>query len=552
VLCGFVALYAATTLVLATRRHLWFDELFTYYIVRQPSIGDVLDVLRTGVEPLPPFFYLLTRGSIELFGDGPVGMRLPGLIGVLLACVSLYILVSRRSTRLHGVLAMFVPLVTTAYSFAPEARPYGLVLGLSAAALLCWQLRCDGVGGLWPVAGLAASLTLAVASHYYAVFVLVPIALGEAVRARTRRELDLPVIGALATALVPLALAAEFIRAAHDLSSTFWAKPELSSSVDFFGWLVRTPAVPPERVSTGEAAAFSLVAIGVALYLLLAPLRTPRVRAIRVRRELALIGAGVLVAAGAAAHHRDLTLLAWVGLLVAAAGIVGLVRRRGTGIDAPPAYEVVAAGAFALLPLVCVVVAGAITGAYVHRYALPAVIAPAVLLPLAVHRLDPPRVVAPTLVVLTAAFFGAVFLDDYDTITIDRRDERVLATLVSRAADEFELPVAISHPHAALELSRYGPRAVTTRMLNLAGPAEARRFVDSDSTELALLELDPLAPLDVEPFETYIRSNRAFVLLWKPYFRDWLRPALEAEGRSLRPIRVEHGWTLYRVAPGER
>jgi hypothetical protein len=543
-----VALYACTTLLLAVRRHLWFDELFTYYIVRQPELGDVLRVLRTGVEPLPPFFYLLTRASTSVLGDGPLGLRAPELAGVLLGSVCLFVVVARRSTWLHGVIAMLVPLVTVTYGFAFEARPYGLVVGFAAASLLCWQLRTDGAGAT-AVVGLALALALAVASHYYAVFVLVPLAAGEGVRAVRARRVDLAVLAAFAAALVPLAVVVPFARAAHELSSTFWATPHVVSSVEFFGWLLRTPAIPPQRVTVDEASVLVLGALIVAVYLVGAPLRVVPAAANR-RLDVVLVAVGSLVAAGAVLSSHDLTAVAAVGLAGAAVGVGRLAHRSGSPRAPLPLHEVVAVAGFAFVPLFCVLVADAFTGAYVHRYAIAAVIAPSVLLPLALHRLDgASRFVSRVVAAVAVALFLVVFTDTYREISAARRDQRDSIELLGQIERDRPLPIVISHPHEALELTRYAPRRLTARTLALASPAAAVRFVGSDSTERALLALAPIAPLRVDRLEPYLSRDRPFLLLWRAYFRDWLLPALRADGRRLRPLQRENGWTVYLVAP---
>jgi hypothetical protein len=446
---------------------------------------------------------------------------------------------------------MFVPLVTAAYGFALEARPYGLFLGFSAAALLCWQLRSDGTGGLAAAVGLGACLALASASHYYAVFVVVPIALGEAVRSRQRRRLDAPVLVALAAAFVPLLLSAPFVRAAHGLSATFWAKPHLDSAVDWFGWLLLSPAIPRDRLSVGEATAFVVVSLLLALYLLLAPLPARAASGLRgARADLVLIIAGAALGVAAALSDRQLTLVAAVGLVAAAFGVARLARRRGSRQPRPPAHEVVAAASFALLPLLCVVSAAVFTGAYVHRYALPAVIAPAILLPLAVHRLDTPRgLLSRAVAVAAIAFFVLVFTDTYKEITVDRRDERDSIGLLRRVEQARGLPVAVSHPHASLGFARYAPPDVTARMVALVSPEAADRFVGSNSTEIVQLALAGRTPLHIERFEDFVATNRPFVLMFTGYFRDWLRPALRADGRRLREVESEYGWTVYLVEP---
>jgi 4-amino-4-deoxy-L-arabinose transferase-like glycosyltransferase len=485
---GGVALYLLVGIVLAARKHLWNDELFTYYIARQQHFGDVLHVLRTGLEPLPPFFYVATRASMSVFGDGAVAVRVPELVGVLLACVCLFAVVARRSTPVHGLIAMLILLSTEALLYAPEARPYGLVLGFTAAGVLCWQLRCDGRGGLVSVVGLALALALAAASHYDGIFVVVPLAIGEAFRSNERRRLDWPVLGAFAFAFVPLLVSAPLIWDAHKRSSTFWAHPHLSAAVTFFGWLVRTPAVPP-RISEAEAAIFVLGAVVLSIY--------------------------------------------------------ALVRRAGSRAATP---ELIAITAFMLVPLLCAAAGVLATGAYVHRYAIAAVIAPAVLLPLALHRVSgSSRGVTWAAAALALAVFGIVATYAYRDVSVDLRDQRHVIALVARLEQRYRLPVAVSQPQTALELSRYAPRSVNRGMLNLAGPAAAERIVGSNSTEEAMLALRPLAQLDVEPFGRYVSANRPFILIWTPYFRNWVVQALRDRGRVLQRLGEDGGWTIYLV-----
>jgi hypothetical protein len=39
---------------------------------------------------------------------------------------------------------MLFPLITNAYPYAYEARPYGLLLGFCGLSLLCWQSAAEG------------------------------------------------------------------------------------------------------------------------------------------------------------------------------------------------------------------------------------------------------------------------------------------------------------------------------------------------------------------------------------------------------------------------
>ena len=132
-------LYVAVTIVFAQRKLMWNDELYTYYMARLPSMSDVWAALMSRGEQTPPFFYWTTRVSLDLFGVNNLSVRLPEILGFWVMLASLYVFVARRASSLSGVCAAAFPLVTIAYSYAFEARPYGLLLGFAAVALVSWQ-----------------------------------------------------------------------------------------------------------------------------------------------------------------------------------------------------------------------------------------------------------------------------------------------------------------------------------------------------------------------------------------------------------------------------
>jgi hypothetical protein len=56
-LCGVSILYLVVTCLSASRKLMWFDELFTYYIATLPQVADIWSALLAG-EPNPPLLYL--------------------------------------------------------------------------------------------------------------------------------------------------------------------------------------------------------------------------------------------------------------------------------------------------------------------------------------------------------------------------------------------------------------------------------------------------------------------------------------------------------------
>src|SRR6478672_5018373 len=121
--------FLAFNILLDAKRPLSNDELFTFYISRQPTLHDVWNALLTGAEQLPLFFFVVVRLFTRVFGTNQTTLRLPETLGFLLMSVSIFLFVRRRVPASYALVAFIFPAVTDAYYYANEARPYGLVMG---------------------------------------------------------------------------------------------------------------------------------------------------------------------------------------------------------------------------------------------------------------------------------------------------------------------------------------------------------------------------------------------------------------------------------------
>jgi mannosyltransferase len=241
---GAAAAYFAITGLIAARRPFWNDELFTYYIAMRPSLRDVWSFLLTGAEQLPLLFYIVTRADISIFGSSEFALRLPALIGLAVAALSVYWFASRRVSPIHAASGAFFLLCTSSYEYAFEARPYGLVLGFLGLAFVAWQHvteehRARG----FALIALALTLIAAIHSHYYATLALGPLCAGELVRDIVRRRIDLRVWVSLVLPLATLAPLSPLIRAASTFEAKFWSRPSLLTLFNTWGALINH-AVP--------------------------------------------------------------------------------------------------------------------------------------------------------------------------------------------------------------------------------------------------------------------------------------------------------------------
>lgn len=493
--------YVAASVALARSDQLWNDELFTFHIARLPGMGDVWDVLADGTEQIPPGFYALTRASLWALGDGSVALRLPAIAGVLLGAICVGTFVARRTTALHGLGAALALLGTQATVYAHEARPYGLVLGLSAAALLAWQVRGERARSTWPVVALSASLALAIACHYVAVLALVPLLLGEVVRTRFRGSVDRAVLIGFALALTPLLAFASLIRAGSSFSGSFWTTFGWADALGFTGWVVRTSAVPPALGRT-ELAVVVWALVAVSLIVLFAP------TALRAR--------------------------------------LGLVRATPEALA-----DSAAAAGFLLVPLAAVGAAILVTGAYTPRYVLFAAIGVVSLPALALARLDADRRWPIALVALVlVAVVGRVFWYQRLEVRADNEErERRLALVSGEVGSQPGVVVVLSDPHDFLELSHLAPDAVRRRLVRPTSPALALRYIDTDSTEAGLETLGRIAPLEVEDYDAFVRRERSFVLFLTsdPDRPSWIDRALRDGGRTFATRGATDLGTFYEI-----
>jgi len=61
------------------------------------------------------------------------------MLGYLVMMLCIFFIVRRYTTPVYALIAVLASYLTRVPAFAIEARPYGLLLGLSSLALLSWM-----------------------------------------------------------------------------------------------------------------------------------------------------------------------------------------------------------------------------------------------------------------------------------------------------------------------------------------------------------------------------------------------------------------------------
>ncbi len=200
----FAALVRLPTLGLQS---FWFDEAFTPVHVLHPSFVASMETM-AHTENTPPLWYVLIWVWTRIFGTGVVAMRMvSALAGIALVAVVYEIgreLVGRRVALIAAAFTAANPLFVW---YSQEARAYELYALTAALAVLCF-IRAERVPSARRMALFALAGCLALLSHYFAVFLLVPMSLW-LLRRRERWASAVPAVGAIGIvglALIPLVL----------------------------------------------------------------------------------------------------------------------------------------------------------------------------------------------------------------------------------------------------------------------------------------------------------------------------------------------------------
>jgi hypothetical protein len=473
----------------AVLKPLGYDELFTVYLARLGPRA-LWEALRAGADLLPPLGYVLTGAAVRAFGEHPLVIRLPAILGFWLLGLGLFVFVARRTSPIFGALALLFALAAPAERYAFQARPYGIMVGFAALALAAWQAAGEPGERRLGLLGLVGGLLGATASHYYGTGVGLPLALGEAVRSIERRRIDVPVWAAIVVGLSPVLAFRPLMPAAYAYAPHFRA-------------LRRWSAIWGTYIVQFRPLLLTLV-VGTAVLGALRQRwgRWGRAEAERPRpRWSAAERAAVL------------------GFLLFPVGAVSLAMALGTG--------------------------------FATRYALPVVIGVSVVFADSVHALTGPRRSVAALVALGLVGWilghGVVEGKHWRDAGRTARGSYDVLRASATAGD----PIVVTEPMVFLPLAYAAPAELAPRLTYLADPDVAVRVVGTDTLDRALGQLARVAPIRVARYGAFVRAHPAFYVWEPPRHFGWVRDTLVKDGIPLDEL-VQHATgVLLRTAARE-
>ncbi len=171
------ALLFLSCLVVASQRPFWFDELMTLYIASAGSFNDMAAAVKSGADTIPPYFHYI-QSLMPMSGlPEEIALRFLPALGIAAGFLCLYYFLLSKCGHFGALAGAMVPMSGDAMRFGWEARPYGILFGLSAAAALAWRQTERRQG--W-AAVLCLCLAAATLVHPFAIFVTGAIAAAEA------------------------------------------------------------------------------------------------------------------------------------------------------------------------------------------------------------------------------------------------------------------------------------------------------------------------------------------------------------------------------------
>jgi hypothetical protein len=459
----------------------WYDEILTAILCRLPSLLAIWGALHNAADTHPPGFFVLAWAAHRLIADDHLALRLPSILGLLLTVCCVYFILSRRLPRLTGLVGAAFVLCTDLTPYSYEARPYALMVGCIAAAVLAWQRVEDS--RIYS-AGLAISLAAAASLHYYAIFVWPAFIFAELTVWIIHRRFRFAVWVSFVVGASPLVLFAGLLRAmVVAYGQNFWAQPHFKQMYFTYNNLL--------NVDSHWGVVFAIGITAVALW--------PN-----------LVGAQT-------------------------GGSVNDLRKKPSSV---PLEEKVLALVLLWLPIIAVTAAMVSHGGLTERHMLPAILGCALTLGYGLENTPgAARLLLLILFLVNYEAFSAPILRDVargDLLARREAAEHEITALAARLHNP-DLPIVIGSELDYLPIAYYTPNELRARVHVLVDPKSAVRYLNTASGDLNLLVIQHYYPLQVDDFDGFVASHREFYLVAGEDF-DWLMPRLVDDGDVLRLV----------------
>ena len=164
-------LFVATAIV-SGKRPFWYDEVFSWTLITDPSFRHMMKALALGAESPPGLYHVLARPWLAITGHSLLALRMLATLSAVVAMAATWMTLRRafslRATAV-GVLTVFCTSAMMLYHSA-EARYYPMFVACTALAIAVYARAIESPKLTWRLAAalFVANITL-VQVHIYGV-----------------------------------------------------------------------------------------------------------------------------------------------------------------------------------------------------------------------------------------------------------------------------------------------------------------------------------------------------------------------------------------------
>jgi hypothetical protein len=234
-----LCLFFVALVGMAAGVYLWYDELVVVRVAGFPHWRDIWNFYASGLDTIGLLYAALIHPLLKLPASAEITARLPAMLAYLVMLVGSFMFVRRRYPAVYAFAVLLLLMSLPLLDYAVFAKSYALEFAGVAFAMMCWQSALDGRRRGWNVVGLWLGLALALYSHTFGIFLMLPFAVSQAVRDYRRNKVDWPVW--IAVVSYPLALLPVLrgdLLASKLYGHNFWSPPSMAlmkqTYIDYF------------------------------------------------------------------------------------------------------------------------------------------------------------------------------------------------------------------------------------------------------------------------------------------------------------------------------
>ena len=223
---------------LAASDYLWYDELIIVRVAALPRWHDIWNFYASGLDTIGLLYALLLHALRGLPADDEIRSRLPAILSFLGMLWCMFVFVRRRYAAVYAFAVVLLLTTFPLLAFSVFAKSYAVELAGLGLAMVCWQAGLEGRGWCSAV-GVWCGLALAISSHTFGIFLVVPFAVAQWWADARRGRVNWAMWAALV--LFPAVLLPVLpgdLRAAKLYGSNFWSKPSAAlmkqTYIDYF------------------------------------------------------------------------------------------------------------------------------------------------------------------------------------------------------------------------------------------------------------------------------------------------------------------------------